>query len=105
VADIYVVVVESNLVAAIGRSPRDPASPPVPTSLEVGTALAERYRVFGSIDGTYAFEDASGARIFSVLCLQFTKAIAERRLLAVEALPTSFESYLPEDRPRSGRDG
>jgi hypothetical protein len=105
VAGIYVVVVESNLVAEIRRSTRDPASPPLPTSLEVGTALAERFRTFGCIDGTYTFENASGARVFSLLCLQFTKAIAERRLLAVEALPPAFESYLPQDGPRSGRVG
>lgn len=104
-AERYVVVVESNLVAAIERAPCDPADPRPGSSLEIGTALAERYRAFGSIDGRYLFEDASGARLFSLLCLQFTKAIAERRLAAVEALPTAFDSYHPEDRLRSGQDG
>jgi hypothetical protein len=102
VNDIYVVVVESNLVCAIERAPRRPIPPALPTALEVGTALAERFRAFGCIDGRYEFGDASGARLFSVLCLQFTKAIAERRMAGVESLPTSFESYVPDDRPRSG---
>jgi hypothetical protein len=104
-ADTYVVVVESNLVAAIERAPRDPANPPPGTTLEVGTALAQRYRDSGCIDGRYAFEDASGARTFSVLCLLFTKGLAEKRLAAVEALPAAFESYRPEDRLPGGRDG
>jgi len=104
-AETYVVVVESNLVAAIERAPRDPASPPPRSTLEVGTALSQRYRASGCIDGRYPFEDASGARTFAALCLVFTKALAERRLAAIEALPVAFESYLAEDRPRGGRDG
>ena len=104
-ADVYVVVVEANLVAAIERMPREPSGPPLPTALEVGTALSERYRTFGCIDGRYVFDDASGARVFALLCLQFTQAIAQRRQVSVEALPPAFDAYFPEDRPRSGRDG
>jgi len=102
VSDIYVVVVEANLVSMIERKLRHDSRKELPTALETGTALAARFRAFGCIDGRYEFGDASGARLFSVLCLQFTKAIAERRMAGVEALPTSFDSYVPDDRARSG---
>lgn len=102
--DAYVVVVEGNLVAAIERVPRDPQSPPPRSTLEVGTQLAQRFRAGGLIDGRYAFDNASGARTFSVLCLQFTRALAERRLATIEALPAGFDAYVADDRARIGRD-
>lgn len=104
-AEAYVVVVEGNLVAAIERAPRDARNPVPGSTLEVGTRLAESFRASGLIDGRYAFDDASGARTFAVLCLQFTQALALRRLDAVEALPVAFDAYVADGRPRSGRGG
>lgn len=91
--DVYVVVVASNLVVGIERGPRDPANPPPRSTLAVGTALAESFRAGGSIDGRYAFDDASGARTFAILCLSFIRGLAEQRAAAIEALPAAFDGF------------
>ena len=90
-ADTYVVVVRHNLVTAV-RKRVEAAAVVVPeTKLEVGTQLADNYRNRGCIDGDYFFHNAQRAHIFATLCLEFTKALAEKRLEAVKALTSEAE--------------
>lgn len=83
---VFVVTVEHNLVTAIARSPGESADAVPETTLEVGTELAANYRSHGCLDGRYLFRNAQRARIFATLCLEFTRALTERRLAAVKAL-------------------
>ncbi len=101
----YVVVVESNLVVAIEPASAEDERGPCGSPLEIGTTLSERYRRSGLIDGRYRFENASGARVFATLCLQFTQALAQQRLSAIEKLPPAFDSYLAEDAAHRRRGG
>ena len=94
--NVYVVIVEHNVVTAV-RKETDAAGIVIPpTKLEVGTQLADNYKAFGCIDGRYYFENAQRARIFAELCLEFTKALVERRLDAVRALKAD-EPYHAND--------
>ena len=95
----YVVTVSGNLVCAI-----EPILAPAGewvsgTPLEVGSALASNFARHGCIDGRYGFSDAPAARTFAILCLGFSKALLERRLAIVEALPKHFASYLADEQP------
>ena len=101
-ADVYVVVVEHNLVCAIERT--EPPADPIPaTPLEVSTQLAANNRANGCIDGRYYFTDTQAARIFASLCLQFVKSLAEKRLAAVDSLAAGKVEYRADDeRHRDG---
>lgn len=91
--DTYVVVVKGNVVCAIERCTA-PSPEPIPkTPLEVGTQLATNNRVNGCIDGRYYFDDTQRAKIFASLCLEFTKALVEKRLAAIDALPVGSAEY------------
>lgn len=99
---VYVVVVEHNLVRAIEPA-QAPAEPIPATPLEVSTQLATNNRDHGCIDGVYYFTDTQSARIFASLCLEFVKALAEKRLAAVNALPAGKGEYrADEERDRHG---
>ncbi len=90
-ADTYVVVVEHNLVTAVQKM-TDGAGASVPqTKLEVGTQLADNYRSHGCIDGRYYFDNAQRARIFATLCLEFTRALIDKRLDVVKVLPADAD--------------
>ena len=100
-SEIYVVVVTHNLVSALQRV-AETANIAVPqTKLEVGTRLAENYRVAGCIDGEYFFDNAQRARIFATLCLEFARALIDKRLEVVKALATGAEYNAAKD-PSSG---
>lgn len=99
------VVVEHNLVRAIERCAPPPG--PIPaTPLEVSTQLAANNRAHGCIDGRYCFTDTQAAKIFASLCLEFTKALAEKRLAAVNALAVGVAEYRADgeraDAPGAG---
>lgn len=96
-SDVYVVVVKNNVVCAIERSSEAPPEPIPKTPLEVGTQLATNNRVNGCIDGRYYFEDTQRAKIFASLCLEFTKALVEKRLAAINALPVGHAEYRADD--------
>jgi hypothetical protein len=95
-AEVYVVVVEHNLVRAIERAPA-PAEPIAATPLEVSTQLAANNRAHGCIDGRYYFTDTQAARIFATLCLEFVRALAEKRLAVVSALPVGKVDYRADE--------
>ena len=87
-ATVYVVVVEHNLVTAVEPEIDGTVAPIPQTKLEVGTQLAENNRVNGCIDGRYYFDNAQRARIFAILCLEFTRALVDKRLESLKALAT-----------------
>jgi hypothetical protein len=90
-ANTYVVVVQHNLVTEV-RKESDAVGIVVPqTKLEVGTQLADNYRVHGCIDGNYYFDNPQRARIFATLCLEFTRGLIEKRLDAVKQLSGDAE--------------
>ena len=96
-SDIYVVVVKHNIVAALERV-ADSATTSVPeTKLEIGTRLAENYRVNGCIDGEYPFDNAQRAKIFATLCLEFTRALVDKRIDIVKALAIGAEYNARKD--------
>ena len=97
-AEIYVVEVQHNVVTAVREVPFDAAVSVPDSRLEIGTQLAENYRAHGCIDGSYHFDSAQRARIFATLCLEFTRALVEKRLDALKRLPVSSE-YLGADGP------
>ena len=101
--DVYVVVVSHNIVCAIERT-TGPAPAPIPkTPLEVGTQLADNNRTNGCIDGRYYFDDTQRAKIFASLCLEFTKALVEKRLATINSLPVGSAEYRAHDeRDRDG---
>ena len=95
-ATIYAVVVRHNVVTALEQAAGVDA--PVPqTKLEIGTQLADNYRVSGCIDGRYLFDNAQRARIFAVLCLEFTRALVDKRLQTINALEAGAEYHAPEN--------
>jgi hypothetical protein len=98
--EVYVVVVEHNLVSAIERT--EPPPEPIPaTPLEVSTQLAANHRTNGCLDGRYYFTNTQAARTFAALCLTFVKALAEKRLAAVDSLAVGTAHYrADEDRDR-----
>lgn len=91
-ADYFTVVVEHNVVQAIESSDQ-PAGPVAATPLEAGTELATNYRRNGCIDGRYHFDEAARARTFASLCLEFTRALVDRRLAEVNQLPAGSPEY------------
>lgn len=101
--EVYVVVVAHNVVTALKRV-SESADISVPqTKLEVGTRLAENYRVAGCIDGEYFFDNAQRARIFATLCLEFARALIDKRLEVVKALATGAEYDAARDLGGSGK--
>jgi hypothetical protein len=102
-ADIYIVVVRNNVVSAIERSTETPPEPVPKTPLEVGTQLATNNRVNGCIDGRYYFDDTQRAKIFASLCLEFTKALVDKRLAAINALPVGCAEYRADDERNANR--
>jgi hypothetical protein len=84
--DVFVVLVEGNLVNAIERSSATPGDPAPGSRLDVGTQLATNYREKGCIDGRYLLADAEDAHSFASLCLEFTKGLLERRSRAIGEL-------------------
>lgn len=103
--ELYVVVVEHNLVRAIERAAAGAAPARVPaTPLEVSTELAGNYRDNGCLDGRYYFTQTQAAKIFAGLCLEFIQALAQRRLAAINALPVGSAAYrADEDDGSRGR--
>lgn len=96
---IYIVVVEKNVVTAIERTHQRPAAPIPRTPLEVSTQLADNNRTNGCIDGRYYFDDSQRARIFAELCLEYTRALVEKRLGAINKLPVGYAGYRADDDP------
>jgi hypothetical protein len=91
-SEAWCVVVEHNLVSAITRVDALQSGVVVPASrLEVGTQLARNNLERGSIDGRYYFDSAQRARVFAELCLEFTRALAERRRAEVARLAAGAE--------------
>lgn len=97
--DTYVVVVEHNLVTAVHKLHEDTAVAAPETRLEIGTELANNYRRRGCIDGRYHFGNAQRARIFATLCLEFTKALVDKRLEAIKRLNADGEYRSPDLQP------
>jgi len=93
VPDTYVVVVEHNIVTALERVAADIDAPVAQTKLEVGTELAENNRLRGCIDGRYYFDNAQRARVFATLCLEFTKALVDKRLEILKTLAAGAEYH------------
>jgi hypothetical protein len=87
----HVVSVENNLVVAIARSDETPFAAIPSSKLEIGTQLAQNYRLHGCIDGQYRFHSAQRARVFATLCLEFVQALIERRLAAIRSLAVDEE--------------
>jgi len=98
-ADAYVVIVQHNLVTEVRREIRTTEITVPGTKLEVGTQLADNYRSHGCIDGHYYFDNLQRARIFATLCLEFTQALVEKRLGAIEQL-TGDADYSATDTER-----
>ena len=91
--EVYVVVVEHNLVSAIEKVPEPPGMGIPRTPLEVSSQLAANNAAQGCIDGRYYFTDTMHARTFAELCLEFTRAMAEKRIAEVRALPVGAPAY------------
>jgi hypothetical protein len=47
----------------------------------------------------YAFQTTLQAQEFAVLCLQFGKALLDRRLKIIEELPPNFKNYFSDEQP------
>ena len=96
---MYQVVIKGNFVCAI--EPISSYDTPIRsgTPLEIGTQLATNFSTSGTIDGVYAFQTTSQAQEFAVLCLQFGKALLDRRLKIIEGLPPNFKSYFSDEQP------
>ena len=82
----YVVIVEHNVVTTIRKVPEGTVVSIPRTKLEVGTELANNYRNRGCIDGQYYFDSNQRAKIFATLCLEFTRALIDKRLGAIKLL-------------------
>ena len=95
------VVVEHNLVRSIERC-APPAEPIPETPLAVSTQLAANNRAHGCLDGRYYFTDTQAAKIFASLCLEFVKALADKRRAAIDALAVGVAQYrADEERERN----
>jgi hypothetical protein len=104
-SEIYVVVVKHNMVTALERLTEGTDTSVPQTKLEIGTRLAENYRVNGCIDGQYHFDNAQRAKIFATLCLEFTRALVDKRLDVVQALAIGVEYHaLGDSRNGSAKD-
>lgn len=99
--DVFVVLVEGNLVSAIDRSSIAPDEAGPGSRLEVGTQLATKFREKGCIDGRYVLANADDARSFASLCLEFTKGLVDRRIRDIGGLPRGELHYRAE-RPTEG---
>lgn len=101
--EVFVVLVEGNLVSAIepARIAAEEAGPA--SRLQVGTELATRFRESGCIDGRYVLGDAEDARSFASLCLEFTKGLVDRRLRDIGGLATGELRYRVEQPPQGDR--
>ena len=101
--DVFVVLVEGNLVSAIERSglAQDKGGPG--SRLDVGTQLATSFREKGCIDGRYLLADAEDNRSFASLCLEFTKGLVDRRMRDIDELAKGELHYRAE-RPARGDD-
>ena len=83
----YCVVVRHNLVQALRRVDAATAQSAVSHgNLEAATELARRFRENGCIDGDYHFDRADRAKVFAILCLDFAKALVEKRRPQIETL-------------------
>jgi hypothetical protein len=102
--DVFVVLVEGNLVSAIERSTAAAGEAGPGSRLDVGTQLATNYRENRRIDGRYVLADAEDARSFALLCLEFTKGLVERRSCAVDALAKGDDLYYRAEQPQRGDD-
>ena len=98
-----IVVVRHNMVCEIRRSPQYAGPAVSQTPLEAGTRLATNFRDHGCIDGDYAFADAAQARVFALLCLDFVRALAEKRHGLIERLAASQEFRADEPGERDGK--
>ena len=92
-AEAWCVVVRHNLVHAIERAEPPPGTAVAATPLDVSTRLADNNKSNGCLDGRYWVADAASARVFATLCLEFTRATAEKRLAAMEKLPAGNSEY------------
>jgi len=101
----YIVVVKGNLVCAIEPASASADGQSAGTPLEIASALAINFGRSGCIDGHYAFGDAVAARAFALLCLRFSKALVERRLAAINGLPSDHPAYLADEQPAGDRAG
>ncbi len=80
----YRVIVTDNMVCAIERM-GDRTGIEIPrTQLGVSTQLSANYQENGCLDGEYYFADRERARAFAVLCLDFTKKLAEKLMERLE---------------------
>jgi hypothetical protein len=89
--DTYVVVVKHNIVSALERVAENANTSVPQAKLEIGTRLAKNYRLNGCIDGEYHFDNAQRAKIFATLCLEFTRALVDKRIDIVKALAVGAE--------------
>ena len=96
-AEVYVVVVEHNLVRAIERVAEAPGEPIPATPLEVSSQLAANNRANGCLDGRYYFSETQPAKIFASLCLEFVRALADKRREAIDALPVGVAAYRADE--------
>jgi hypothetical protein len=103
VADTYVVVVEHNLVTAVHKLPEGSVAAIPETKLEIGTELANNYRTHGCIDGRYHFENAQRARVFATLCLEFARALVDKRLDAIKSLTADSDYRASDPQPIAKR--
>ena len=87
----FVVVVEHNLVSRIAQSDEADAEAVGRSPLEISTRLALNYRTRGSLDGRYYFDELPQARVFATLCLEFMRALADRRLTTLKTLPAGAQ--------------
>ncbi len=97
--NMYQVVIKGNFVCAIEPISSNDTPIRSGTPLEIGTQLATNFSISGTIDGVYAFQTTSQAQEFAVLCLQFGKALLDRRLKIIEELPPNFKSYFSDEQP------
>ncbi|HYC38684.1 MAG TPA: hypothetical protein VEC19_19810 [Usitatibacter sp.] len=100
-SEAWVVVVEHNLVQAIERCAMPPEAIPA-TPLEVSSQLARNNRENGCLDGRYYFADSQPAKVFASLCLEFTRALADKRIAAIEALPVGEAAFRGDEREPGG---
>jgi hypothetical protein len=80
----YRVIVTDNIVCAI-EPVGDRTGIEIPrTQLGVSTQLSANYQDNGRLDGVYYFADRKRARAFAILCLDFTKKLAEKLMERLE---------------------
>jgi len=80
----YRVIVTDNIVCAIERVAERTGIEIPRTQLGVSTQLSANYQENGRLDGCYYFADLERARAFAVLCLDFTRKLAEKMIERLE---------------------